>query len=412
MELYVGSGLLTGHISHENINHIIAHGDLPYISLWEKIKDFFFTTNIQQAMKCVDILSRPDKKSYNEFSDSFNMLKNLSAPGCHKYFETEPMGQHVRFSIKDNIGNIIIDVKIPLNDYKTPFMLAEKIDKIYPKIAQIDLEGIKRLIVFGDSLSDSNGRMFKKTHHVFPSYSQYYDGRFTNGYVWSEYLSSPAFLNTEIINFAEGGSTSASYSCLNFLGDFLSNLNKQMNNYNPSGKDLAIFLLGANDYMTLHKKDILKVVEQQIDDIKKLLSLGVEHVLAMGVPDLSGTPYAEGSNDKRKFKDVSIAHNELLKENIQMLQIQNPKHKILYFDTSSAFLKIREVADEVGYDTTHSYIEHGYIHIPGTQDPELNINPKYIYNDKVHPTQEVHHAFAIILNSFIRNNYASATVVS
>lgn len=71
-----------------------------------------------------------------------------------------------------------------------------------------------------------------------------------------------------MLNFAEGGSTSARYSCFNCLGDFVSNTDRQVASYTPSHQDLAIFLLGANDYMTLHKDNVMMVVEQQIDDIE------------------------------------------------------------------------------------------------------------------------------------------------
>lgn len=113
------------------------------------------------------------------------------------------------------------------------------------------------------------GRMFEKTHHILPSYGQYFGGRFTNGFTWTEFLSSPHFLGKEMLNFAEGGSTSARYSCFNCLGDFVSNTDRQVASYTPSHQDLAIFLLGANDYMTLHKDNVMMVVEQQIDDIEK-----------------------------------------------------------------------------------------------------------------------------------------------
>ncbi len=33
------------------------------------------------------------------------------------------------------------------------------------------------------------------------------------------------------------------------------------------------YLLGANDYMTLHKDNVIMVVEQQIDDIEKIISV-------------------------------------------------------------------------------------------------------------------------------------------
>lgn len=285
------------------------------------------------------------------------------------------------------------------------FRLAKEIDKLYPH-QKVSLNNIDRLVVFGDSLSDSDGRMFEKSFHILPSYSQYYEGRFTNGFVWGEFLSSPAFLNKKMVNFAEGGSTAASYSPLTLRSNFLSNLDSQMKNYRPSDKDLIFFLFGANDYSTLHKNDILKVVESQIDGVEKLLTKGVKNVLVMGIPDLSMKPDSKNSDRKRQYKDIAIAHNHLLQKNIDALKEKYPEAKIFFFDIAGALNNIITVARKIGYDTTHSYTNHGYIHIPGTKDPQLNISPEYIFNDKVHPTQEVHHTFATILNHFIANNYA------
>ncbi len=130
-----------------------------------------------------------------------------------------------------------------------------------------------------------------------------------------------------MLNFAEGGSTSASYSCFNCIGDFVSNTDRQVASYTPSHRDSAIFLLGANDYMTLHKDNVIMVVEQQIDDIEKIISGGVNNVLVMGIPDLSLTPYGKHSDEKRKLKDESIAHNALLKTNVEELKENTPSIK-------------------------------------------------------------------------------------
>ncbi|VEB59221.1 pathogenicity island 2 effector protein SseJ [Salmonella enterica subsp. enterica] len=50
--------------------------------------------------------------------------------------------------------------------------------------------------------------------------------------------------------------------------------------------------------------------------------------LVMGIPDLSLTPYGKHSDEKRKLKDESIAHNALLKTNVEELKRKKyPQHK-------------------------------------------------------------------------------------
>ncbi|MCS3433745.1 SGNH/GDSL hydrolase family protein [Klebsiella sp. BIGb0407] len=314
-----------------------------------------------------------------------------------KDFQLNPKSITDKYNIVREGGDVLAE--------NTNFKLAKAIGKLYPH-PDVTLDNIDRLVVFGDSLSDSNGRMFDKSLHIFPSYNQYYEGRFTNGFVWGEYLSSPAFLNKKMVNFAEGGSTSASYSPLNLRSNFLSNLDSQIKEYQPSARDLTVLFAGANDYIVLHKNDVLKVVETQIDDVEKLLKSGVKNILVMGMPDISLTPESEHSGHKREYEDISIAHNVLLQKNIEKLKVKYPAAKIFFFDTSAALKEIITIARQIGYDTTHSYTTHGYIHNPLETDPDLNISPEYLYNDGVHPTQEVHQTFATILNSFIVKNYS------
>ena len=293
-----------------------------------------------------------------------------------------------------------------LQAWASPFRLAEAVSKLYPRSSGDHLKNIARLVIFGDSLSDSRGRMFEKSHRILPSYGQYYDGRFTNGFVWGEYLSSPSFLKKDLINYAEGGSTSARYSPFNLYANTLSNLDSQMQDYQPSARDLTILFLGANDYLLLGENSVLKVIQKQIDDVERLLKLGVDNILVMGIPDLSLTPQSGQDDNKRKFSDISTAHNAVLLKNIEALKARYPAKKIFYFDTSSAFNHICRIADNIGYNTTESYTHHGYIHLPIEHNPALNISPEYLFNDGVHPTQEVHHAFATMLAHFISRHYS------
>ena len=419
MSLYVGNSFNTASVNTERVINTQHDPHSEETNLWKGVKEFFCSTHQEEALQCIDKLSRYDELHLDpeEIKDIFTKLSELISPGWKEQLHIDDDCALNEYTIREKNGGVLLAVKVAdpqaaqsetSKDTTSSFRLAKEILKLYPLDTKNSLDNIDRLIVFGDSLSDSKGRMFEKTHHIFPSYSQYYEGRFTNGFVWSDFLSSPSFLKKETINFSEGGSTSASYSCFNVVGDFLSNLDKQMKSYSPSNKDLAIFLLGANDYITLHKSNVVTVVEQQIDDIEQILSRGVKNILVMGLPDLSATPSAKLSDDKEIMKDATVAHNALLQSKVNELNKAYPKSNVFYFDTFSAFNKIAEVAHEIGYDTNNSYTEHGYIHRLDEKDPRLNIRPQYIYNDHVHPTQEVHHCFATMLESFILNNYGTA----
>ncbi|EIO7555820.1 SPI-2 type III secretion system effector SseJ, partial [Salmonella enterica] len=275
MPLSVGQGYFTSSISSEKFNAIKESARLPELSLWEKIKAYFFTTHHAEALECIFNLYHHQELNLTpvQVRGAYIKLRALASQGCKEQFIIESQEHADKLIIKDDNGENILSIEVEC--HPEAFGLAKEINKSHPKPKNISLGDITRLVFFGDSLSDSLGRMFEKTHHILPSYGQYFGGRFTNGFTWTEFLSSPHFLGKEMLNFAEGGSTSASYSCFNCIGDFVSNTDRQVASYTPSHQDLAIFLLGANDYMTLHKDNVIMVVEQQIDDIEKIISGGV-----------------------------------------------------------------------------------------------------------------------------------------
>lgn len=78
-----------------------------------------------------------------------------------------------------------------------------------------------QLYVFGDSLSDT-GNIYNATSQTYPPSPPYYDGRFSNGPIWVDYLGDQLGLTptlfttiastppTQGINFAFGGASSGS----------------------------------------------------------------------------------------------------------------------------------------------------------------------------------------------------------
>ncbi|MEJ9006893.1 hypothetical protein V3C21_24920, partial [Salmonella enterica subsp. enterica serovar Paratyphi B] len=54
------------------------------------------------------------------------------------------------------------------------------------------------------------------------------------------------------------------------------------------------------------------------------------------------------------------------------------KEQICYYETADAFKVIMEAASNIGYDTENPYTHHGYVHVPGAKDPQLDICPQYV----------------------------------
>lgn len=231
MPLSVGQGYFTSSISSEKFNAIKESARLPELSLWEKIKAYFFTTHHAEALECIFKLYHYQEQNLTpvQVRGAYIKLRALASQGCKEQFIIESQEHADKLIIKGDNGEDILSIEVEC--HPEAFGLAKEINKLHPKPKNISLGDITRLVFFGDSLSDSMGRMFEKTHHILPSYGQYFGGRFTNGFTWTEFLSSPHFLGKEMLNFAEGGSTSASYSCFNCLGDFVSNTDRQIASY-------------------------------------------------------------------------------------------------------------------------------------------------------------------------------------
>ena len=105
MSFNVGSGLLTAHISHHRLHDIKEDSSLPEISLWEKIKHFFFSTHQKEALNCIHRLYHHDslQMSEQDIRDTFIQLKTLAAPGCRNKFVIDENHSEVSYKINDEI---------------------------------------------------------------------------------------------------------------------------------------------------------------------------------------------------------------------------------------------------------------------------------------------------------------------
>lgn len=281
------------------------------------------------------------------------------------------------------------------------FNLVKKIISIGNSTCKIGKMPFKKIIIVGDSLSDSTGRMFSKTSGLMPSSPQYYNGRFTNGYTWVDFLASPAYMDVAVETKAEGGAVAGNYCKLNPLFMFISSMKKQIHGMKFSKNDLAISCIGSNDYISYNKKDVNKVVNDQIANINKMIKKGAKNIIVVGVPDFSQTPFAKTQTQKERdeLKELSSQHNELLSSKVSDI---NSKHgvNVKYFNLDEVLMSTINTANSIGYNTSQPF-HQGYI---GGKKP-LDISPQYIFNDGVHPTQEFHAIFAIKIHEFISKEF-------
>ena len=91
MSFNVGSGLLTAYVSPQRLHDIKQNSSLPEMSLWEKIKHFFFSTHQDAALNCLHKLYHHDELSMSEqdIRETFTKLQSLASPGCRNKFTVD-----------------------------------------------------------------------------------------------------------------------------------------------------------------------------------------------------------------------------------------------------------------------------------------------------------------------------------
>ncbi|MBK2267864.1 SGNH/GDSL hydrolase family protein [Francisella philomiragia] len=200
------------------------------------------------------------------------------------------------------------------------------------------LFGVKRIMIFGDSLSDK-GNLYKYSLQLLPKSTPYYRGMFSNGEVWSEQFANRLYLNNiPVSNYAVGGSSvivfpewadnSTPYVLDDQVGLYL-NLEA-----NDDIKDnLAIFFVGGNDYLTTNPEmtDIDGAVKQVTDGIINAIEkVSAKQTIVVGLPDLSITGESKSLSNEKVLKKIYKQHNKILREYAD-------KHKMKFIDIATVF---------------------------------------------------------------------------
>ncbi|MFV9925266.1 MAG: SGNH/GDSL hydrolase family protein [Francisella endosymbiont of Hyalomma scupense] len=176
------------------------------------------------------------------------------------------------------------------------------------------LSGIKKVLIFGDSLSDK-GNLYKYSLQLLPKSIPYYRGMFSNSEVWSEQFANRLYLNNiPVSNYTVEGSSVIVFPETNNSTQYV--LDDQVGLYlnlkaNDDIKDnLAIFFLGGNDYLTSNPKieDIDSAVKQVTDGIINAIEkIVVKKIVIVGLPDLSITGESKSLSNERILKKYTLS---------------------------------------------------------------------------------------------------------
>jgi phospholipase/lecithinase/hemolysin len=209
-----------------------------------------------------------------------------------------------------------------------------------------------QIVFFGDSLSD-NGNLYHLDIGFLPKSPPYFQGRFSNGPVWSELLANN-FLEKNITssNYAVGGETANFYSAASSLLQF--DLNMSIYDYllnntlQEKSHTLFIIWIGGNDYLgtaVVDEEQYTKAVVNQIQEsVERLILRGGKYILLLNLPDLGKIPYAK-LNGSEKLTHLTQLHNAKLQTAVAEVQANNPDVKIRLFDMNSLFTDLMAQPD-------------------------------------------------------------------
>ncbi len=256
-----------------------------------------------------------------------------------------------------------------------------------------------QFVVFGDSLSDT-GNLPALGVPVGPPN---FNGRFSNGPVWLEYL--PALYGSPASSFALGGARSGRVQPLN-------DLQIQLDRFLAGGRQLSPTALytvwiGGNDYLNL-TGDPLVGVGTTVTNIStaatRLLQAGARNVMILNLPNLGDIPgsRAGGPVAVAQGNQITQLHNSALQGAVATLR-ERTGANIILVDINAATNAVFANPSLFGFSnlTTPCFVgttPTGACATQAAADASL-------YFDPIHPTTAGHRLVAQFVNGTLAANF-------
>ncbi|WGV26222.1 SGNH/GDSL hydrolase family protein [Halotia branconii] len=279
---------------------------------------------------------------------------------------------------------------------------------------KVSAQNYDEIYVFGDSFSDT-GNVFNFTSGAIPP-SPYFNGRFSNGPVWVEYLASKLKLTfNPNTNFAFSGATTGfdniGLSILPGLQQQISSFTTAIHSANPNA--LYVVWAGTNDYLDYFLGNIpnpTKSVANLSAAVNSLAAVGAEDIMVVNLPDLGKFPVTGGdSRSDNELSSLISAHNSNLAASVDFLSQQlSPDINIIPVDVNYLFNQAIANPNKFGFtNVTDSCIgDSPIVPIEIFPQPVVCIPDKFLFWDEVHPTTAMHQligelAFSALLKASV-----------
>jgi len=293
-------------------------------------------------------------------------------------------------------------------------------------------QDFNRLLVFGDSLSDTGNLASVTADFPFP----FFENRISNGPVLVDYLAAELGLEASAsrhVTTSNGGDNFA-ISGGNILGSDTEDLSSQVSAFlnrervQPRGlsEALVFVMMGGNDLRDLRSLRSATLASDRIDLIlanldaqfSLLYQAGARSFLVSNVADIGAIP--ESIALRVSDPDVSLRARRYVQEYNQKLEVlveswsQKPSVRLSFFDLFSEFDRVISNASSFGFTRT----EVGCFQIDGFRfDSECRFGTRFdrfVFFDNIHPSARLNQivSSALISQIPVMGDEESAFIIS
>lgn len=238
------------------------------------------------------------------------------------------------------------------------------------------------IVIFGDSLSDNGNLVFIEDQPA-PDPELYWQGRFSNGPVWVEYLAGAQHLNVPLTDRALGGAQSDGLVPPGVIQQVITYVTT---NDAPSPNTLFIIWIGGNDYLNADE-DFQTVVSNINDAMDELAQFGALNLLILNLPDLGAIPDTLGSPEPPEPTAFSNDFNAGLANMLASFKTDYPEIQVFEFDVFSFEMSVR-----------NNLTAYGFVNMtepsPNFEIPNNFDGAGYVFWDERHPTTSMHSLIA------------------
>jgi phospholipase/lecithinase/hemolysin len=237
------------------------------------------------------------------------------------------------------------------------------------------------LYVFGDSLSDTG-------NNPAPAPS-YFNGRYSNGPLWVEYLSADLGLTyIPSNNFAISGSTTADLASEIADVTASTNLSSALFTVLSGGNDFLddAFALGTNEIGW--NTAVTAIVSNLTNAVTGLFAAGAREIIVGNLPNMGQTPVFQASPaGYASYVDSKVALcNAMLAAALTNVMQENPGLRIYLLDDNGLLSKVLASPAAFGFTVT----TNGALEDPGLTDRSFTgPGADYVFWDLIHPTTKL-----------------------